>query len=1363
MDGDKAICVNKLSCNDNTDFYCEFRHPMEETNMGYPNSNTRKTLRKKPPPEVVVEDVMLQEEIMPTPTVFQLPPRPTRIQIQNSMIDTSYGDMSYNDSYVDETMLSFDSPKPMGPKELPEYNLEPISTRQKYRQRLFQHISRSPVNQYAEELRIIKSNSLNNDKIHSYEDNNSSDDSNSYEDLVLNYKSRSPDNNLPYPTNDILADLELDFPFDSDKPGTDLLEIKDIPNLQFIPTTSAPRHSIDNYYLSSSDHPSLNKGSYHARSDSLPNSLSPHNYRNSNGIYPIDSIDTDINFIGHSPTFRYNRDHELQYPEDDYFTDLEEDDDTFDVNYSRSKHESIPTSYTDPDETLPTPIATYFDYSVLPDLPSPAKYQTDFKMSFLSKSPSKYASNSNLNSSSPRAKKFEDLPPVPLDLLHVPFTSASLVSQHLSACSNIWSLSNVFQWCLKLKTWLHDLFIHKREFKKALIKLFVFHRRDIPLDIVAKNVDQFVQTCMKAGALEYTSKEGDEVGVLLHDFVKVNGVLTDLTSCYGGIHGSRDLKLRCYSYYCHLNRIIDHEMQLKNTNINELVLGEDWAAHWKLTAQDLKNIDPNVSKRQSLLFDLFRFEQTFIQRARLFVEVVGPKFVMVAKSLLKASDIVLINNFEDDVLKPAQELVEIHEKVLFERLLKILISDGRFINRIVEIGELYFEWANEAQTPLLRYMSTVPMIEFLLSDPSLKDWIDQKVSSLDRAKQLKVNGHLLFLSTFNSRYQSLPLQLSDIRKLFDPQEPEYVSLTKAIDRLKRLGVKVNHMKVHADNIHALKRIHKQVVWKHNIRQPNINLGSDNRRFIHRGDIESKGDLRINTNTNHLILLDNYLLICEKVKNSKTGLGMYKVIEQPIPTEFLLVEEKDNHFFAINSLVNGIHSAPAINETQDLDAEPSTFPFKVRYAGRGRHDSHNFFTNTARERNDWIRYFREARSKICERTRKTDPYVLESIANTCFAYSNSLRISKLQVCAPFDPIYDIALDARNKLSRLGLVGDIETFHNLRNHIVFSKVQCLETFTYQGRQIYLLGLETGVYAFDQRNRWKKVLNGEDISKITVDVDINLVIILGNKHLRYYTLDLIMNVYYEKKRDITSVSLSNEPVLFFTWGKHREITMLFYAKKRVNSNATNFKLLIPETDNGGIFSAFRLVKKFYVQAECFGISIFNKSFAVHTNKGFEILELDKLIPRSIPDISNSDIKRSKEQTGLNCDLIKKAVLQTSLKPMGMFKLANNTEFLLVYSDFAVFTDKHGKLSRFSMLKFQLKAKSISFSNNNLLIVCDEVIEIWSISDFVNGTNKLIQVIVGKGITMLNEENLCFSLANPLVPGMQIITKLEPKILLS
>ena len=51
------------------------------------------------------------------------------------------------------------------------------------------------------------------------------------------------------------------------------------------------------------------------------------------------------------------------------------------------------------------------------------------------------------------------------------------------------------------------------------------------------------------------------------------------------------------------------------------------------------------------------------------------------------------------------------------------------------------------------------MIEELLGIETIKAFIDNRISTLPRVRDLKVNVGILFISTFNSRYMQLPLQL----------------------------------------------------------------------------------------------------------------------------------------------------------------------------------------------------------------------------------------------------------------------------------------------------------------------------------------------------------------------------------------------------------------------------------------------------------------------------------------------------------------------------------------------------------------------------------------------------------------------------
>ncbi|CAK7894474.1 hypothetical protein CAAN1_02S05666 [[Candida] anglica] len=1393
----------------------------------------KRSLRRKPPPplpdKVPIEPTWPMHSEVPTSRLApQIPPRPST-KVDTSLTSTSrplngprdwhsvpdiLADVSFVDDSFNGSFISMESPKPMGPKTLPEYEYSDttIGSGQVLDNRRPPHQDILPYP--IDDLGSVLPDELTNggyyeDEIYQpqFQQQNLSPNNTSQ---IIHQSMHTPTRKIP----PLIQTSSLSIPAGSTSapilpprtqyqswPGATIEDNSSIFNPSPSPVVAAR-------YQQGTSPTSPNRLRQTSPNRTRIMGTSPTSPRRKGDGFGSNSSSRSPSprkrYYDKSPSPKYNGFNDGSYYEDQDDS-YEYDDASFEYPQGQglwnetSRNWDFDDEYKFYDDEVETdaqtsPSSTFFDYSALPEIPnsmttiesassSPKRMTLTSAMSFVKKP-------GNLNSpslTSLNRKRLEsDLPPIPLDLPQLPFSSSSLVSQHFSACERVWSMSNIFQWCLKLKTWLHDSFISKREFKKALIKLLVFHRSDIPLDIIGQNVDHIIEALVQAGGIQYMNDEvhnsntnKKERGIQLVENAYVNGVLPELLGCYCNDRDHRstsssDVKLRCYSSQCYMNKIIEHQIMLKNTNIHDIILGEDWSSHWKLTAEDLRRYDKSVSKRQSLIYDLLKYEQTFIQRGECFVKIVGPDFIRASTILLGANSITSINSFEDDILKPGAELVKIHQETLMEPLLRILLSDGKFIQKIVEIADLYYQWSEVVKISLLKYISTVPMIEDLFKNPKIKKWVDN-VRNTPRVKELKVNGPLLFMSTFNSRYQQLPLQLGDIRSSYDPEDQEYISLTRAIEALKKLGSKVNEMKHHSDNIFELKRISKQLLWKNNVNTADVNLGSENRRFFYRGDVTRKGDLKINSINNHLILLDNFLFITERVKNSKNQLS-YRVVENPIPVEMLLVEIKETP----NSQLGNTSSTTldplgsAGNAKGSDDDEESTFSFKVRYAGRGKHNAYVFTTKSDRERRTWIGAFIKARSNLCERLSKTEAYSVQPIGSSCFAYESNNRVLKLQVCAPNDPIEPAATESHNKMQKMGC-NDIYAFGNAKYHLVFGKIQSLELFEYKGTKFYLAGLDTGIYCSDLKNGWKKILHGPDISKIAVDPSINIAVVLGNKSLRYYLLDSLIGVYLDKREKITGVSLSNEPISFFALGRHREITMLFYAKKKSNSATTNFKVLIPETDNDGVFSAFKVAKKFYVQADCYGISVFNSSFAVFTNKGFEILELDKLLPRSIPEVPVVDASSKKidgygrKSTSSNSnglthhpgiDIIRKYIQTGTVRPMGMFKLSNNTEFLLVYNDCAVFTNKHGKLSRYSMLRFDFRAKKIAFLNNNLLVACDEILEIWSISDFVNGSNKLIQVITGKDLSIVSDgDEVCVALANPKVPGLQLLLQLVPK----
>lgn len=995
-----------------------------------------------------------------------------------------------------------------------------------------------------------------------------------------------------------------------------------------------------------------------------------------------------------------------------------------------------------------------FDFSVLPELPKVSmhrKTSSDALSSFISKQ----IPPEPLQLPTLTTKKYGDLPPVPVDYSSSAFDLETLSEDHFQNCANVWSLSEISRWCLELSSWIGNLPITYKELEKALTKLLVYHKPDVSVHVIERNVKHLMKRLIEEeliSAMIDTDKKNTEIVFRPYNLSNVSGVLVELCSCYCIDEANLGtVQVSCYSWLCPVNKRISHEKFMREAVADDIVLGSDWANHWNLTAQEI-SIDPTGSKKQSFLFDLIKFEQTFLLRANCFIEIAGPEFIKCATILLGQSSTMKMLKLREDILDSATRLSTIHHYNLLNPLKNILISDGKFIRDVKSIAELYYAWSKQAQKPLLQYMSVLPTVEDLLSNETLKGW-DLTILNDDRLKEQQVNGNILLISTFNSRYQQLPLQLSDIRKFYEEDDEEYAALTKAIESIKELGTKVNEMKVYADNIHLLKQVEKHLSWKPSINPVNLRLSSSKRKFYFRGDLLKKGDLKINSNAVHVIVLDNYILITERQRSNKAS--GFKITETPIPIEFLIIENRDIDSSASTAI-------GTIGGSTEID-DDSSFPFKIRYAGRGKSQTHTLIAKSDADRKKWLSILLQSRHGAIKKIAQLSPFNVQLIDDSFFAYDMNSRVNKLPLVASNDPILLLTKNTREHLKERKVPADIYHPSVTKVQLLHHNITYSETFTYLNERFVFLGLNAGIFCSDGRNIWKRIVNTPNVTKISVIPELSVVLAVANKELRYYPLKSLIDMYYERKERVSSFLLTNGTILFYEYGRHREVPTVFVARKK-SSGTTTFKVFAMETDNHGILSTFSVIKRFYIQADCYGISIFNTSIAVHTNRGFEILDLDKLVPRTVPELPPPDASSkkldvySRKKDGTGTDHIRKALAHTT--PMGMFKLTNNKEFLLVYTNCAIFVNKNGKLSRKSMLIFDFRPRNSAFINNHLIVVCEEVIEVWAISDSTNGSNTLVQVLPAKDLHMTNNFTFEFQCANPKVPGLQLLFRLVPSL---
>ena len=254
---------------------------------------------------------------------------------------------------------------------------------------------------------------------------------------------------------------------------------------------------------------------------------------------------------------------------------------------------------------------------------------------------------------------------------------------------------------------------------------------------------------------------------------------------------------------------------------------------------------------------------------------------------------------------------------------------------------------------------------------------------------------------------------------------------------------------------------------------------------------------------------------------------------------------------------------------------------------------------------------------------------------------------------------------------------------------------------------------------------------VTQIAVLEEFSLLLLLADKALIAYHLDVICPV----ERPVNGAPADpghkapqklsgSRDVSFFAVGRMKERTLVFYKKREGVSSI--FKVLEPvflktTEKKRGIFKRgttdfFRDYDDFYIATECTGINLFQNSLAVSTDRGFEVLTLDKKQPLGVPDWQAPEV----------ANIAMHVEKQTTL---GMLRL-NDQEFLLCYEKCAVYVNKHGDVCRSVVMNFVAKARSAALYGPYLILFDTDFVEV---RDAQNG--RLKQIIAGRDIKCLDD----------------------------
>ncbi|KAK6607239.1 CNH domain-containing protein [Botrytis cinerea] len=735
-----------------------------------------------------------------------------------------------------------------------------------------------------------------------------------------------------------------------------------------------------------------------------------------------------------------------------------------------------------------------------------------------------------------------------------------------------------------------------------------------------------------------------------------------------------------------------------------------------------------------------------------------------------------ITKFVASVFGKVEAIKDVNENHLLAQLKYRQKEQGPWVTGF---SDIFREWIRKAKSAYIEYAAGFPYATYLVRREADRNILFRQF--LDQARDNKLSGRLdwnTYLKAPITRLQRYGLLLGTVLKNMTKDSDEKATLAIAIEEIKAVTLecdaKVEEQSRKVDMI----ELQSKLYLRPGMERVELNLDHLGRELLHRGDLQRAGNNRFTWLETHAILFDHYFVLAKSViQRDANGLRkkeVYDVSKLPIPMQLLVLESSDDDPVQ-KSAVKGIGAvtttvakpAPATaaearlmrtatnatsglermqtlehttsnnsvsttasvtrlnsNNMNDVDAKVM-YPFRIKHLGKA--EVYTLYAPSAANRDKWCDKIIEAKTRYAAAlfAQNAEPFRLKVVADSAFAYDNSTIYQQRALIS----ISGTPLDRA--------VRDMEHSYGSKprpSPVCRAQVNCAVSFMSYGKLLIAIGTDYGVYISEASNPrgWSRTIQMPKVTQIAILEDFSLCIIIADKSLVAYHLDVIIpasnfpGTNTDSSRRAPQKLSGARDVSFFATARMKERTLVFYKKKE--SLHSVFKVLEPVVQKssekksrlfgkrfGGNTEFFREFDEFYIPTECFTINLFQSYIAISTQKGFELLTLDKKVPMSIPDTKNQNIASI-------------AARLQGQRPLGMFRLSD-AEFLLCYAECGVYVDKHGEVSRSVIMEFVGRAKTAAMYGAYLVLFDSDFVEVRNAE---NG--RLRQVIAGSDVRCLD-----------------------------
>ncbi|KAJ5958682.1 uncharacterized protein N7479_005832 [Penicillium vulpinum] len=947
----------------------------------------------------------------------------------------------------------------------------------------------------------------------------------------------------------------------------------------------------------------------------------------------------------------------------------------------------------------------------------------------------------------------KDLPdePMPLDLPTIPhhrrkkFHPAKLSSEQFKKCSEPWALSSLLAWIKDLSEDETDL--REQAIADAMVALFTHKVPTMNIADAETLAARVVSGMLEGGALV---KEEEWVkfgpGTLSGILFQITG-----TGCYSPRLHLHEMHIedtdsfgRCYSHHC--------MRTLKKVNLKAQMMApqkktEDWVTFYKVPKEVLDAHPKKEIDRQNNLHEIVTTEDSYIAQLDVLRELYRDQLAKMNPPIMPAKR---LPKFLADVFGKVDAVKKVNEDFLLAQLKYRQKEQGPFISGF---SDIFREWIRKAKNVYIDYAATFPTANYLVRkeaerNPHFKQF-------LNVAREHKLSGRLgwdTYLKAPITRIQRYTLLLTTFYKNMDKDSEEKTNVAQAIEEIKVVALecdnKVGEMNKKADLMELASKLQLRPEMK---KEVVLNLEHLGRQIIHRGELQRPGTRTRFLVDTHAILFDHYLVLAKifTTRDQAVKYERYDISKLPIPMDLLGLESTDDDP-VIKSSVRGVST---ITPSQAGAGSPLThtgsgasggnagadnskddkilYPFKIKHLGKT--GTYTLYAFSAQSRIEWCQKIIEAKTKHAAAlfSQNAEPFRLRVLADTAFGCSDHAPGSK-SVTIKGTPLHRAVKEVEKRY---------ESSKTRPPAVCKTAVNCATVFQQPpGRIMCAIGTDYGLYMSELNNPrgWSRAIPITRVTQVAVFEDFNLLLLIADRSLIAYHLDVVCPANGKTQSSQDSARRApqklsgNREVGFFAAGRLKDRYLVLY-KKREGLSST-FKVLEPvlqksSTNKSRMFSRrsqtefFRDYDEFYIPAETYRINMFHSSLAISTQKGIEVLTLDKKLSWSVPDFSTNDTQDAADTLQSIANRI------SGLKPLGMFRLSES-EFLVAYQQCAVYVNKHGDVSRSVVMEFVGSAHTACLYGKFLILFNEDFVEV---RNAMNG--RLRQVIPGRNVVCIDD----------------------------